>query len=246
MAAIPQAILDEVIALESKNVGLVCGFEQKNIALTGSGTSWKIPEEYLPVFPRSCVSLTAIAADVTVMDGDDEITVTDLDDEGNITLDDTATTPMATFVQEFEPYLAQGVKVDVKQDDKDVGRIRSDIKHKIYGAKSLTISQDHIIGDPGSLETLIQMAFDAYEGDVTPPDDVEVFEITVDPKELNAYVILEKKIGGKSTALGKMYFPNARAVLTTLIDVKEGDIPQCSIDIAVDTSPRIVRPKTTT
>lgn len=239
MAAIPQSDLDEINALQSKNVGLVVGLEQNDIPLEGSGTSWAIPEEYLPVFPRSCVSLTALGADITVTDGSSVIVVESLDAEGNITLANTATAPTASFVQEFEPYLAQNVKVDVKQDTTTVGRIRSDMKKTIYGAKEITISQDQLIGD---LETLIQLAFENFiEEEVEIPNDVEVYTMSSEPKELYAYVILEKS----GVAQGKMYFPLARCALTTLIDVKEGDIPQSSMEITIDTAPRIVRPKAT-
>lgn len=239
MAAIPQSDLDEVNALQSKNVGLVVGLEQTGIALEGSGTSWAIPEEYLPVFPRSCVSLTAIGADITVTDGSSEIAVDSIDAEGNMTLHSSATAPVATFIQEFEPYLAQNVKVDVKQDTTSVGRIRSDIKKTIYGAKEITISQDQLIGD---LETLIQLSFDNFvEDEIEIPDGVEVYELSSEPKQLYAYVILEKS----GVAQGKMYFPLARCALTTLIDVKEGDIPQSSMEITIDTAPRIVRPTST-
>jgi hypothetical protein len=234
MAAIPQADLDAVMALQSKNVGLVVGITQEDIALEGSGTSWAIPEEYLPVFPRSCISLTAIGVDVTVTDDGGEVVVDAIDGDGNLTLHTSATAPTATFVQEFEPYLAQNVKVDVKQDTTSVGRIRSDIKHTIYGAKEITISQDQLIGD---LETLVQLAFDNYTDDDIP-DDIEVFEMSSEPKELFVYIILEKS----GVAEGKMYFPLARCALTTLIDVKEGDIPQSSMDITIDTAPRLVRP----
>ncbi|MDH7506195.1 MAG: hypothetical protein QHH15_00205 [Candidatus Thermoplasmatota archaeon] len=236
MGAIPQAILDEVNALQSKNVGLVVGLEQTDIALEGSGTEWAIPEKYLPVFPRTGVSLTAIGVDVTVTDGEDVIEVDSIDEDGNMVLGESATAPTATFEQEFEPYLAQNVKVDIKQDETSVGRIRSDMKKKIYGAKEITISQDQLIGDT---ETLIQLAFDSYTNDdIEIPDDVEVYEMSSEPKTLSAYVILEKS----GVAEGKMYFLQARCALTTLIDVKEGDIPQSSMDITVDVSPRIVRP----
>lgn len=239
MAAIPQADLDAVMALQSKNIGLIVGLEQTDIALEGSGTAWNIPEEYLPVFPRSCISLTALPIDVTVTDGENTIDVTSLDDEGAMVLDESASAPVATFVQEFEPYIAQNVKVDVKQDTTSIGRIRSDIKHTIYGAKEITISQDQLIGD---LETLIQLAFDDYvNDDVVIPDGVEVYSMGSEPKELYAYVILEKS----GVAQGKMYFPLARCALTTLIDVKEGDTPQASMEITIDSSPRIVRPVST-
>ena len=95
----------------------------------------------------------------------------------------------------------------------------------------------------GDLETLIQLAFDDYiDEEVEIPDDVEVYEMSSEPKELYAYVILEKS----GVAQGKMYFPLARCALTTLIDVKEGDTPQASMEISIDTAPRVVRPKAST
>lgn len=240
MGAIPQNDLDAIVALQSKNVGLVVGLEQENITLTGTGTNWSIPEEYLPIFPRTCVSLTAIASDITVTDSGVEKKVTSIDADGNVELESTATAPVATFIQEFEPYLAQNVKVDVSQDSTSVGRIRSDVKKKIYGAKEITISQDQLIGD---METLIQLAFDDYVNeDIDIPDNVDVFELSSEPKELYAYVILEKS----GVAQGKMYFPQARCTLTTLIDVSEGDTPQSSMEISIDKAPMIVRPKAAT
>lgn len=231
--------IEAITSLQGRNIGLVVGIEQTGITLSGSGTSWVIPEEYLPVFPMSCVSFTPIGTDIILYEDGvvSDKTITDIDEEtGTITTSGSLSgTVTADFVEEFEPYLAQNVKVDVKQDEQSYGILRSDMKHKSYGAREVTISEDNLLGD---LEPLIKICFEDYDGDAEVPADVEAFQMVSEPREMYAYIPMEKG----DEIVGRMYFPQVRAVLSSLLDVKEGDNAQFSLDITVDKDPIIIRP----
>jgi hypothetical protein len=233
--------IDAVIALQGRNLGLVVGRIREGITLSGSGTSWTIPAEYLPIFPRRCVSLTPTKDDITLYDDGVETDIASVDFEtGVITSDSSLTgTITADFVEEFEPHIAQNIKCDVKQDSKAYGRIRSDTKTTSFGAKEITIGQDNLLGDTDSL---VDFAFEDYTGDETVEDDVEVFEMVSEPRIIYAYIVMERG----TVAVARMYFPQVRAIAKTLVDVKEGDNAQFSIDIAIDKDPLIVRPKAST
>lgn len=232
--------IEAITALQGRNMGLIVGAIQLGVTLTGSGTTWNIPEALLPVFPRSCVSLTPTPNDITIYE--DGIlsteTVVSIDNEtGEIVMSGSLSgTVTADFVEEFEPYLAQNVKVDVKQDSKTYGILRSDMKHTSYGAKEITISEENLIGD---LDPMIKLCFEDYDGTEEVGDDVEVYQMVSEPRIVYAYIPMERG----TEVVGRMYFPQVRAVMKSLADVKEGDNAGFTIDITVDKDPLIVRPK---
>lgn len=232
--------IEAITALQGRNMGLIVGAIQLGVTLTGSGTTWNIPEALLPVFPRSCVSLTPTPNDITIYE--DGIlsteTVVSIDNEtGEIVMSGSLSgTITADFVEAFEPYLAQNVKVDVKQDSKTYGILRSDMKHTSYGAKEITISEENLIGD---LDPMIKLCFEDYDGTEEVGDDVEVYQMVSEPRIVYAYIPMERG----TEVVGRMYFPQVRAVMKSLADVKEGDNAGFTIDITVDKDPLIVRPK---
>lgn len=231
--------IEAITALQGRNVGLIVGVIREGVTLSGSGTAWTIPKENLPIFPRSGVSFTPIASDITLYENGtlSDAVITDIDEEtGKITTDGSLSgTVTADFVEEFEPYLAQNVKVDVKQDTKVYGILHSDMKHTSYGAKEITISEDNLLGD---LDPLILICFEDYDGDFDVPADVEAFQMQSEPQIMYAYIPMEKG----DEIVGRLYFPQVRAVLSSLLDVKEGDNAQFSLDITVDTDPILIRP----
>lgn len=233
--------IEEITALQGRNVGLIIGAIQTGIVLTGSGSSWTIPEEYLPVFPRSCVSLTPTPNDIDLYENGvlSEETIISIDNEtGVITTSGSLSSPVtANFVEAFEPYLAQNVKVDVKQDSKTYGILRSDMKHTSYGAKEITISEENLLGD---LDPMIKLCFEDYDGEEDVGGDVEVYQMVSEPRIVYAYIPMDRG----SEVVGRMYFPQVRAVMKSLVDVKEGDNAGFTVDITVDKDPLIVRPKT--
>jgi len=232
--------IEAITALQGRNVGLIIGAIQTGVALTGSGTTWNIPTALLPVFPRSCVSLTPTPNDIDIYE--DGIlsteTVVSIDNEtGEVVMSGSLSgTVTAGFVEAFEPYLAQNVKVDVKQDSKTYGILRSDMKHTSYGAKEITISEENLLGD---LDPLIKLCFEDYDGVEDVGADVEVYQMVSEPRIIYAYVPMERG----STVVGRMYFPQVRAVMKSMVDVKEGDNAGFTIDVTVDKDPLLVRPK---
>lgn len=238
--------IDSIIALQGRNVGFIVGKPHFGVTLTGATDTWQIPEDMLPVFPRTCISLTPIASDITVYEDGvaTTATITDIDNDpksdtfGAVTFDGSLSgTITADFVEEFEPYLAQGIKCDVKQDTKTYGILHSDTKHTSFGAKEITLSEDNLLGD---MQPLIDIGFEDYDGTNADlvPNDIDVYQMVGDPVTLYAYLILEK---GKITE--RMYFPQVRSVLKNMIDVKEEDNAKWSMDITVDKDPLIVRYK---
>ena len=231
-----------ITALQGKNVGLVVGEIQTGIALDGTGTKVSIPDDYLGndnvIFPKRCVSFTPTPDDIIVYNQNGTIVdVTAIDnDTGELTLDESVTSATADFVEEFEPYIATNVKVDVKQDKNSYDVLRTDIKHTSYSAKELTISQDNLVGD---LDPLIKMCGEPYSGDEDVGDDVEVFQLVSDPKIMYAYIPLEVN----RVIVGRLCFPQIRGTLTSLLDVKAGDNAQYALEMAVDSDPLILRPK---
>ncbi len=214
--------IDLIEPLQGQNVGMVMGIPREGIALTGTSTTYQIPEEYLPVFNRTCDGPPTHVGDITVYEDNVEVGVAEINPvTGVVTLEAVPSNTdgiTADFVEEFEPYIAQVVNVDTSYDEETYGRLRSTVKKKLYGAREVTLSIDLLLGDLSST----RLFFDPATG-----------EMLEEPTEVMAYVVLERG----ATGLGRLYFTSARMVPTSLFDASEGDTVKNSIELTVDTNP---------
>lgn len=255
--------VEAVLALQGKNAGLIVGQPPETetsasaVALTGtidgSNKDFLFPMTHV-IFPKSCVSTKPVPADITVWlkkgSTYTEATVASISKAANtltgrqeyikVSLStapstETADTVHGLCVRQLEPYIQQNVKIEGKQDESDYGQLRSDLKHKLYGAVLETISQDALLGD---LDILLDLFYEEYDGTETVPVDMEAFTRVSEPKIIYAYIPLERG----TEIVGFIMFPQVRAVLKTLLDVKEGDKASYAMELPVDKKSNIVRP----
>lgn len=255
--------VETVLALQGRNAGLIIGNPPEDwtsasaVQLTGTinGTNknFVFPDTHI-VFPKGCVSLAPQPADIIIF-GKKGSTYTEITGKTAITKSDNELTARQEYhtvelttapeaanvdsvwgvcVRQLEPYIQQNIKVETKQDSKEYGQLRSDVKHKTYGAILNTITQDSLLGD---LDILLELFFEEYDGIEDIPANTEVFQQTSEPKVLYAFIPLEKG----TDIVGFMMFPQVRAVCKSLLDVKEGDNIGYSVELPVDTRVQIVR-----
>lgn len=218
--------IDLIEPLQGQNVGVVLGFENKGVGLSGeggiSGKVFQLPSEYLPVFDADASGPPADEDDITVYDDGVEVAVDSLDPlNGTVTLlnvPGSISKLTADFVKEFEPYIAQVTDVDVKYDETTYGRLRSSVKKKLYGAREVTISLELLMGDLSG----IKIFFDSETG-----------EMLEEPAKANAYIVLEKA----GIGIGRIYFTSCRLVPKKLLGAKEGDTVSYELELTVDTNP---------
>lgn len=256
--------VEAVLSLQGRNTGLLIGIPPEDwtsasaVELTGTidgaNKKFKFPNTHV-IFPKSCVSFAPQVTDIKVwllkgttytlatvkaitkaansLTARQEYIEVELQTAPEAAAADKV---MGVCVKQLEPYIQQNVKVDTSQDDSEYGQLRSDVKRKTYGAILNTITQDYLVGD---LDMILEYFFEEYDGVETPPNTVEVYQQTSEPKIIYACIPVEKG----SDIVGFIFFPQARAVCKTLFDASEGDNIKNNIEISVDKKVQIVKPK---
>lgn len=247
-----------ITALTSKDVKMIVGIPHTRSKLTGtinkSNTKFTVDTDYYPIYPERGVSVAVEAADVTCETLKDttytEVTVSSVDlvaDEetdtnvyGQVTLA-AAPDPAAvdtvhlTYVEELKPYIAQSLKIDIKQDSSSYGELGEDVKHTTYGAQEITVTEDMLIGD---MEPLRRLLFETYDGSETPETGYDVYQMIPESTDIYAYIPFEDADG----EIGRLYL-KGRIVPKNLLDVKDGDNASFQLELAIDDSPLMVVPE---
>lgn len=224
--------------LTGENVGFFLG-----IPITGeniTGTSGEFMVKNPPIFPRSCNSLSVKPEDVTVTSDSDgsTVTVTGIieDDEGRAVgfeTDGSETTVTASYVEELEPFLAQGVTVDIKQDTKEVSILNNAAKLTAYAGMTITIKSDQILSANG-LEQFRKLMF--YEESSETSESV----YRLMDKPLNLYGYMTFHVADET--LGRIYFENVK-MSPSLPAAKAGDNLTFDLEMTVAETPKLILPK---
>lgn len=246
--------------LGSDSHGLVFGVEHPDkVQLTGTinGTNdtFQFPATHYPIYPKSGLSIIPQPTDVTVWAKKGEvytevtvasielITDPDTGDEvyGAVKLQTPPTSETADSIhaicwEEFEPYVAQDIGSDLKQDTGSVGRIRSKTKVKTFKSIEGSLSQQLIIAD---MDPLVKLLYKPYTGSGTVQAGYEAWEMRETPQILKCYIPYERE----DEIVGRFYMDQVRVMPKNLPTAKEGDDLKMDLDIALDTLPRLIRPE---
>jgi hypothetical protein len=246
-------------ALNSRNIKLYVGIPHTQMQLTGtindSNTDFTIPEEYRGVFCKGGVSITPQPHDVIAytkkgstyteveVSSINEVThsTLDIDQYGEITLSSAPTTSGAdsvhlTFAEELRPWIAQSIKMGIKQDSTSIGELGENVKVTSYGAQEITIDEDMILGD--DLTYIHRLLFEEYDGSFTPESGYDVYTLIAEPQVCYIKVPLEQG----SEFVGAYYF-EGKIVPTGLGEAKEGDNLSFSLQFSVNESPKLIVPE---
>lgn len=250
--------------LNSKNVTMIVGVPRTRVALTGtingSNKDFTLSADDYPIFPARGMSVTPQPADVTceTLKGTTytEVTVTSIgtvsDPDtgdlvyGKVTLDAAPTAEGAdsvhlTFYESLRPYVAQSLKIDIKQDSTEVGELGSEMKRTSYAGQTITVSQDSIFSD---FDVDKKLLFETYSGSYDVETGYDAYTLITEPATrlvcIPMYTGAANDAGG--TFLGAYYF-NGKIVPKSLGDVKDGDNMSRSLEFSVDSTPTLVVPE---
>ena len=250
--------------LNSKNVTMIVGVPRTRVALTGtingSNKDFTLSADDYPIFPARGMSVTPQPADVTceTLKGTTytEVTVTSIgtvsDPDtgdlvyGKVTLDAAPTAEGSdsvhlTFYESLRPYVAQSLKIDIKQDSTEVGELGSEMKRTSYAGQTITVSQDSIFSD---FDVDKKLLFETYSGSYDVETGYDAYTLITEPATrlvcIPMYTGAANDAGG--TFLGAYYF-NGKIVPKSLGDVKDGDNMSRSLEFAVDSTPSLIVPE---
>lgn len=230
--------------LTGENVGFFLGVPVEDETPLGEvdGTNKDFKVKNPPIFPRSCNDLTVNPADVTVKVGDTEATVSSIltnEEEGyaeGFTLQSaptTGSTVNVSYVEELEPFLAQDVTPDIKQDTKEVSVLNRSSKITSYSGMTITLKSEQILTRNG----LKQFQRLMYEEKESSTDKV-VYELRDKPLNLYGYMVYH--VG--DDVLGRFYFKNVR-LSPDVPGGKAGDNLSFTLEMTVADKPVLVVPK---
>jgi hypothetical protein len=251
--------------LNSKNVTMIVGIPRTRVQLTGTidgnNKDFTLSAGDYPIYPARGMSLTPQPADVTVetLKGTTYTGSIVVDSIGTITDSDTGdlvygkvtlhTAPEAaavdsvhlTFYEALRPYVAQSLKIDIKQDSTEVGELGSEMKRTSYAGQTITVSQDSIFAD---FDVDKKLLFETYSGGYDVETGYDAYTLITEPATrlvcIPMYTGAANDAGG--TFLGAYYF-NGKIVPKSLGDVKDGDNMTRSLEFSVDSTPTLVVPE---
>lgn len=230
--------------LTGENVGFFLGVPVEDETPVGevNGTNKDFKVKNPPIFPRSCNDLTVKPADVTVKVDGEPATVSSIitnEDEGFAegftlqTAPDVGDTVKVSYVEELEPFLAQDVTPDVKQDTKEVSVLNRSSKITSYSGMTITLKSEQILTKNG----LKQFQRLMYEEKESSTDKV-VYELRDKPLNLYGYMVYH--VG--DDVLGRFYFKNVR-LSPDVPGGKAGDNLSFTLEMTVADKPVLVVPK---
>lgn len=253
--------------LNSKNVTMEVGIPRTRVVMTGAcngnNKEFTLAAADYPIYPQRGMGLTPEPDDVTVelvetgtppsvytevvVDSIDTVTDSDTGDlvYGKVTLHEapaaTVDQVVITYYELLRPYIAQSLKIDIKQDSTEVGELGSEIKRTSYAGQTITVSQDSIFSD---FDVDKKLLFETYSGGYTPQNGYDAYTMITEPAtrlvRIPMYTGAANDGGG--TFLGCYYF-NGKIVPKSLGDVKDGDNMTRSLEFSVDSTPTLVVPE---
>lgn len=254
-------------ALNSKNVTMIVGIPRTRVVMTGAcdgnNKVFTLPAADYPIYPQRGMSVIPEPADVVVetvetggaspvyteetVDSIDTVTDTDTGDlvYGQVTLHSapaaTVDQVVITYYEALRPYIAQSLKIDIKQDSTEVGELGSEMKRTSYAGQTITVSQDSIFSD---FDVDKKLLFETYSGGYTPQNGYDAYTMITEPATrlvcIPMYTGAANDAGG--TFLGAYYF-NGKIVPKSLGDVKDGDNMTRSLEFSVDATPILIVPE---
>jgi len=230
--------------LTGENVGFFLGVPVEDETPIGEvdGTNKDFKVKNPPIFPRGCNDLTVKPADVTVKVGNTQATVSSIltnEEEGYAegfrlqSAPTTGSTVKVSYVEELEPFLAQDVTPDIKQDTKEVSVLNRSSKITSYSGMTITLKSEQILTRNG----LKQFQRLMYEEKESSTDKV-VYELRDKPLNLYGYMVYH--VG--DDVLGRFYFKNVR-LSPDVPGGKAGDNLSFTLEMTVADKPVLVVPK---
>lgn len=253
--------------LNSKNVTMIVGIPRTRVVMSGlcnaSNKEFTLAAADYPIYPARGMSVTPQPDDVTVelvetgtppsvytevtVDSIDTVTDPTTGDlvYGKVTLHDapaaTVDQVVITYYESLRPYVAQSLKIDIKQDETEVGELGSEMKRKSYAGQTITVSQDSIFSD---FDVDKKLLFETYTGGYSVQNGYDAYTLITEPAErlvcIPLYTGAANDAGG--TFLGAYYF-NGKIVPKSLGDVKDGDNMTRALEFSVDSTPTLVVPE---
>lgn len=230
--------------LTGENVGFFLGVPIENETPIGEvdGTNKDFKVKNPPIFPRGCNDLTVKPTDVTVTVDDEPATVSNIltnEDEGYAegftlqTAPGTGDTVKVSYVEELEPFLAQDVNPDVKQDTKEISVLNQTAKITSYAGMTFTIKSEQILSKSG-LKQFEKLMYEEKESDT----EKIVYELRDKPLNLYGYMVYH--IG--DDVLGRFYFKNVK-MTPSVPGGKAGDQLSFTLEMTAADKPVLVVPK---
>lgn len=230
--------------LTGENVGFFLGIPIENETPIGNidGTNKDFKVANPPIFPRSCNDLTVKPADLTVtVDGEPATVNTILfnENEGYAegftlnTAPETGDEVKVSYVEELEPFLAQDVTPDVKQDTKEISVLNQTAKITSYAGMTFSIKSEQILSKNG-IKQFEKLMYEEKESDTQKI----VYELR--DKPLNLYGYMVYNIG--DDVLARFYFQNVKMV-PSIPGGKAGDELSFTLEMTVADKPILVVPK---
>jgi len=230
--------------LTGENVGFFLGIPVQEETPIGDidGTNKDFYVNNPPIFPRSCNDLTVKPEDVTVtVDGEAATVSTILFNESEgyaegfslASAPDTGDSVKVSYVEEMEPFLAQDVTPDVKQDTKEVSILNESAKITSYAGTTITLKSEQILSKNG-LEQFRKLMY--YKvGETTGAEQYKLRD-----KPLNLYGYTVYHVDGET--LGRFYFENVK-LKPDIPGGKAGDNLSFTLEMTVSDTPTLVIPK---
>lgn len=235
--------------LTGENIGFFLGVpREKETAVgqvNGSNKDFLVPNP--PIYPRSGDDLVVKNDDVDVVisttGGESPATVSSIifdDDEDyakGFTLSEAPSsgTVKVTYVEELEPFIAQDVTPDVKQDTKEVSVLNRSSKITSYSGLTISLKSEQILSKNG----LRQLQALMYEPAEAGSNNVEAYKLRDKPLNLYGYMLYH--VGDE--ILGRIYLENVR-IQPDLPGGKAGDNLSFTLEMSVASTPVLIMPKT--
>lgn len=243
--------------LSSDTFGFFLGIPHEKVACTGTidGTNKEFTVPDAPIYPAAGVGVIPAVGDVTaylrkttvdtvatissIKTIVDSLTGDSID--GAIELTTAPAAPdadgvYASYYEELEPFFTQDISPTVKQDTKDVGRIRSTDVVTSYGKIDIQLKAEQVLSKD-ALKYMKKLFWGTYTGSKTPVTGYTPYSLNKKPIDLKAYMTID----WEGDNLGRIYLDSCR-ISPDLPSIKQGDNGGLTLDMTISEMPVLVLP----
>jgi hypothetical protein len=146
-------------------------------------------------------------------------------------------TPVATYYEQLEPFIAQDITPAVKQNVKKVEKLGDTNIMYGYGSIDISLKSDQIISND-SMEMFQKLMFQNYSGNQLPESGYNAYQMLTKPISLFAHIPVTDY---NDEVIGIFKFAQCK-LSPTFPGVKAGDTGKFTLDMSIQENPTLLVP----